>query len=281
MFAQTGGVLFNDDAASGPGVLHPRRRWLPGPALRRLVGRSERARRQPVLRAARRRHVRGPPGGPRRPAGPGRRERHHAPPDAGSAGGLHPQRRVVRLDGQPGPQRPHPARGRRDLLRHGPPGLHAPDHLVPGDRRRPVLVQRAWATRARPTPRQSCARRCATASPTPPACCRPTARRRSKAENGALERRHAVAADADQHGADLRRHGAVLRQRRRLGQRHHAVRLDRQQLDHPGRPDGGRRLGPRASPAPSPTSATASCRTPPTPTCSARCRCRTRTTTRR
>ena len=42
----------------------------------------------------------------------------------------------------PAPGRAHAPRGRRGVVRRRPPGHLAPDHVVPGDRRRPVLVLR-------------------------------------------------------------------------------------------------------------------------------------------
>ncbi len=76
---------------------------------------------------------------------------------------------------------------------------------------------------------------------------RPAPRRLLAAEEGGervVERRHAVAADADQHGAHLGRPRAVVRQRLERLHGQLPVRLDRQRLHHAGRPDRDRRVGP-------------------------------------
>ena len=231
------------EPAGGPRGLHPRRWRLHGPPLRGLVGRPERARRQPVLPPPRRRDVRGPPRGPGGPPRPRRGRRHRQPADPGPAGEPHPQRRVVRLDAQPGPERAHPRRGRRDLLRHGPPGLDPPGHLVPADRRRSLLVHRHG-------PRGHRLLRDLHAHPDAPRprLLRGPAPRRllpaGQGRRGLVERRDAVAAGPDQHVADPRGHRAVLRQRADDLQRRHQVRLDRQRVRLAGRPVRVRRVGP-------------------------------------
>ena len=65
------------------------------------------------------------------------------PADAGLAGEPHPQRRVVRLDVNPAPDVHTLVDGRRVApTGMGRQGTHAPGHLVPADRQRPVLVHR-------------------------------------------------------------------------------------------------------------------------------------------
>ena len=253
VFAQTGGVLFNASQRSaleayirgGGGYmgLHYAA-WSVGesehdvnPFYARLVGAVSE----------------GHPGEPRRPARSRLRQGRRPPAHPGRDGLDHPQRRMVRLDRQPGAQRPHPDRGGRVLVRRRAQWNVPPGHVVSDDR----LSGRSWYSsmghegtaysesymRAQMKNGLAYAAGLLTADCSPP----------GEGPGRRLEPGHAVAPGADQHGADLGRQGAVVRQRRRLGHRHHPVRLVRQQLGHPGRPDGGRRLGSRRRPAPWPT----------------------------
>ena len=159
VFAQTGGVLFNDGTAHRARGLHPRRRRLHGHALRRLVGRPERARRQPVLRPARRRRLRGPPGEPRRPPGPRGREGRRPPAHGGPARRASP----AATSGTTGSstRRPTSAPCSRPTSRPTAWAARAPRTRSPGARRSTPAGPGtpAWATRAPPTPSPTCAPR--------------------------------------------------------------------------------------------------------------------------
>ena len=137
--------------------LHPRRWRLHGPALRRLVGRPERARRQPVLRPPRRRDVRGPPREPRRSA-----RAAVVVKDA-----AHPLTQGLPADFTRSDEwydwLVNPAPNVRTLLEAdessyaggGRNGTLAPDHLVPGRSTPAGPGTPGWATRAPPTPSPS------------------------------------------------------------------------------------------------------------------------------